>query len=259
MDGLYSLPTAPTPPLLPAPRVTPNVYNEQPLQVRSPRIFQVELGAFVLLFILFAGTHIVNLAIPGFFPSFLFPGTPSGSEAPLVARIQDALAPTPEPSPTPEPTPIQSLVPRTFYIPRLKLEAPVEQVGVTEDGRMEVPKQAGNVAWYKWGPKPREYGNAVVTGHYDTPSGKPAVFYNLRKLEQGDEIVIESRDGITSTFMVTGKETIAYTEFPSEYVFALREGINLNLITCDGIWNAEDKIYSNRLVVYATLKELSMR
>lgn len=253
MDGLYSLPTASTPPLLPAPRA----YTDTPLQVRPQRVFHAELGIFALLILFFAGLHTANLLKPVFFSSLLFPGTPSGSDALLVTRIQDAFAPTPEPSPTPEPTPIPSLVPRTFRIPRLNLEAPVEQVGVTEDGRMEVPKQGGNVAWYKWGPKPREYGNAVITGHYDTPSGKPAVFYNLRKLEDGDEIIIESKDGITSTFVINGKDTIPYTEFPSEYVFALREGINLNLITCDGIWNAADKVYSNRLVVYATLKEIA--
>lgn len=162
---------------------------------------------------------------------------------------------TQAPLPSPTPSPIPGLIPVTFIIPKLKIQTAVELVGVTETGNMDVAKNAANVAWYQWGPKPSEDGNSVIAGHYDTPTGKPAIFYKLGTLAVGDEIEVISENAVRNIFVVTEKATIPYDQFPSEHVFKNKPGKNLNLITCGGIWDTKKKTYTDRIVVYTTLKE----
>jgi len=189
-------------------------------------------------------------------PAISFRLPKSTQESPIQNSYNSgAILPTPtEVPPTPTPTPL-SLVPIELSISKLKIKANVEQVGQTKTHEMDVPKKAANVAWYVYGAKPGEVGNAVFSGHFDTPSGKPAVFYDLKKLVEGDEVVVTSEDGVTQTFIVTALESTPYKSFPSEYVFFTKPGKNLNLITCNGVWNIKDKIYNERLVIYTQLKE----
>ena len=158
-------------------------------------------------------------------------------------------------TPLPTPFPSPALVPVTIIIPKLGIQTAVEAVGLTDTNNMDVPKNAADVAWYMHGPKPSEEGNAVIAGHYDTPTGRPAIFYHLRILEIGDEIEIISQNGVHSTFAVVEKSTIPYDVFTSDYIFKTRPGKNLNLITCGGLWDSKKKVYSDRIVIYTTLKE----
>ena len=91
--------------------------------------------------------------------------------------IEPTLAEIPTPTPVPE-----DRVPIEINIPKINVHASIEQVGQTKTYEMDVPKNAANAAWYVYGAKPGEDGNAVIDGHYDTPSGKPAVFFNLKKI-----------------------------------------------------------------------------
>src|SRR3989338_5623118 len=56
--------------------------------------------------------------------------------------------PTSTPLPTPTPTPSPDLTPVTISIPKLNIQTAVELVGLTEANRMDVPKNASNIAWY---------------------------------------------------------------------------------------------------------------
>ena len=152
------------------------------------------------------------------------------------------------PTPTAEYVPALTLTniptPQKLTIKRLNLQAIIEQVGETEKGNMEVPANAANVGWYKEGTVPSEKGNAVLTGHYDTPSGRPAVFYKLYDLAIGDAIDVEFSNGSLKSFIVTGKDFIHLDVFPTQYVFNEKYGYNLNLITCGGVWDPKEKNYN---------------
>ncbi len=165
----------------------------------------------------------------------------------LLAQVEAPLI-LASPSPSPD------LSPATVIIPKLKITAAVEMLGVTETNNLAVPKNAGNVGWYMYGPKPSEPGNAVIAGHYDTPTGRPAVFYYLDKLEKGDEIEVISQNAVRNIFIVVDKATVPYDKFPNEEVFSTRPGANLNLITCGGIWDPAKRTYSQRLIIYTVLK-----
>jgi LPXTG-site transpeptidase (sortase) family protein len=201
--------------------------------------FLVRSGGFALFIPRFPQT---GISLPEL--SFLFP--------PQVPEPDETGEPETPVSPTPTLSPV--IYPERLIIPRLAIDAPVDPVGRTGSDHMDVPKDAAHVGWYSLGPTPSVRGNAVMTGHYDTPSGRPAVFYRLNQLAKGDTVIVVLKNGSRHEFVVTHKDLIPYQSFPSDYVFATKYGINLNLITCNGIWDREEKIYDQRLVIYATLK-----
>ena len=146
-------------------------------------------------------------------------------------------------------------VPQSLAIEKLGVEATVESVGMDEKGRMDVPKGVMNVAWYNLGAKPGDNGSAVLAGHLDTPQGKPAVFYSLGTLKKGDEIKVTNSKGKKLIYVVEKIATYDTDKFPLVEVFADASGKRLNLITCNGTWDKNNKNYLKRLVVYSTLKK----
>lgn len=162
----------------------------------------------------------------------------------------------------PIPTPIVPLEervvptnPNRIEIPSLQLSAEVVSVGVTPDNVMEVPEDGSKVGWYSLGVKPGEKGGSIMTAHYDTSTGKPAVFYTLRRVQQGDPIFIQTEDGEELLFRVEDIVSLPVNGFPTELIYGDFPGKELILITCDGIWNPVERNYSKRLVVFATLWE----
>lgn len=149
---------------------------------------------------------------------------------------------------------ITILPPRTLSIPKLGVEVFVESVGMDSEGKMDIPKNVDNVAWYNLGYKPGEKGSAVIAGHYDKKDGSPAVFYTLSSLQPGDEIEVIDTNGKKLAYVVTRKASYLTDQFPLKEVFDTRDKPRLNLITCAGTWNRGQASYSNRLVVYSELK-----
>ena len=108
-----------------------------------------------------------------------------------------------------------------------------------------------DVAWYDLGPRPGESGSAVIAGHDGWKDGIAAVFDKLSALAVGDKIYVDDRQGSTTVFVVRDIETYGKSQNDS-LVFNSNDGeSHLNLITCEGTWNASEQSYSNRLVVFA--------
>lgn len=116
---------------------------------------------------------------------------------------------------------------------------------------MDVPKSPANVAWFSAGTRPGDVGSAVIDGHFGWRDGLPAAFDGLQKVRVGDLIHVRDREGVVTTFVV--RETKTYREDESAArVFNSTDGkAHLNLITCEGAWNADTNSYSNRLVVFS--------
>jgi len=141
-------------------------------------------------------------------------------------------------------------LPVRLRIPSIGVDTPFEYVGLTKSGAIGVPKERSNVAWFTHGPHPGESGTAIVVGHYGWGNKKSSVFDNLHKLGKGDKLYIEDEEGETTTFVVRESRKYDKHEDPPE-LFGLADGRSyLNLITCDGEWDATSKTYSQRLVVF---------
>jgi sortase A len=150
----------------------------------------------------------------------------------------------------------EGIDPVQIKIPAIQVEAEIENVGLLSNGQMGVPSDAFGVGWYELGAKPGEIGNAVLAGHVDSKTG-PAVFYDLKKLKPGDEVVVSDSNGKNLTFIVKELEIYPRNSAPLEKVFgqSLSNRSQLNLITCTGTFNSKERTHEERLVVYTELKQ----
>lgn len=145
-------------------------------------------------------------------------------------------------------------VPVSVRIPSINVDTEVESVGNDSEGRMDVPKDDMNTSWYNPGFRPGQQGNAVLAGHFDKKDGSPAIFWDLKTLQKGDEIFVTDDKGKERKFEVVKTEVYPDAEFPLKQVFGGATDEMLNLITCHGDWN-KGSGYSDRYVVYSKLVE----
>lgn len=144
-------------------------------------------------------------------------------------------------------------LPMRLLIPAINVIANIQHVGVTSLGELDVPSNTVDVGWFKLGYRPGEKGSAVISGHFDGKNGEVGVFTNLHTLKEGDKLYTEDEKGITTSFIV--RESRMYDPGYAEEVFSTNDGVHLNLITCDGVWDGVKKIYSKRLIVFADIIE----
>lgn len=149
---------------------------------------------------------------------------------------------------------IQSGLPARLTIPRIGVSAVLEFVSLTTNGEMDVPKDPANVAWFDSGPRPGEEGSAVIAGHYGWKDDLPAVFDDLSALQKGDPIYIEDENGVLTTFVVRELRSYGEDEDVPEVFGSIDGKAHLNLVTCEGVWDAISKSYSKRLVVFTDKK-----
>ena len=137
-------------------------------------------------------------------------------------------------------------------IEKISVDAKIVEVGLTKAGNMGVPGNSYDVGLYSKGAKPGAQGTAVLAGHLDSATGQPGVFAKLKQLSAGDVIKIISPEGKENSFNVTRTKLYGANDRPSE-VFSSTSGSHLNLITCTGQWDKDNKQYDSRLVVFTDL------
>ncbi|RZU77712.1 sortase family protein [Micromonospora kangleipakensis] len=144
--------------------------------------------------------------------------------------------------------------PTDIAIGRIDLRAPVHRVGIAPDGSIAVPEvdRSGEAGWYDQGPTPGQYGPAVIVGHVDTTTG-PAVFHDLKSLDDGDRVEVTREDRSVAVFEVTAVQRYGKDRLPVDEVFGDFSRPNLRLITCGGRWVGGETGYADNLVVYASL------
>ena len=137
-------------------------------------------------------------------------------------------------------------------IPALGVTSTVMDLGLQDDGTMEVPPGAYPVGWYDRSPTPGQLGPAVLAGHVDW-AGEPGAFYGLRELIPGDEVVVDRADGTVATFRVDRVEEHDKDAFPSDEVYGDLPSAGLRLITCGGSFDSDTGDYDDNVIVFATL------
>lgn len=148
---------------------------------------------------------------------------------------------------------IEPRFPERLKIPKIKVDAAIELLGLTPTGDMDNPKDPSNVGWYQNGPQPGDRGNAVLAGHRSwMKNGQVAVFDNLEKLRPGDIVEVVGGNGKTYSFVVT-RSQLYDPEAVTTEVFSSTSGSHLNLIASAGTWNEKTKAATKRLVVFTDL------
>lgn len=200
------------------------------------------------------GTGIVVVIFP--FVFFYFSSQKVSITDPILPVISEQLQKLIAQSAIATSSQVRAGLPIRLSIPKIHVDAAFEYVGLTSTGAMDIPKGPNNVGWFNLGPRPGEIGSAVVAGHFGWKNNVPAVFDNLNTLKKGDKIYLEDQQGATSTFIVT--EVGVYDQnADAANVFGSNDGkAHMNLITCQGVWNAGKKSYSQRFVVFTDKEEI---
>lgn len=140
-------------------------------------------------------------------------------------------------------------LPTAVEAPAVGLVASLVPVGKTPDGALAVP-DFGVAGWYEHSVRPGERGAAVLAGHVDNTTG-PDVFFPLRDLVAGDEVVVRLQDGTSTTFVVDRTEITDKDALPVERIFDDPSRPELRLITCGGDFDRSAGSYDSNVIVYA--------
>ncbi len=180
-------------------------------------------------------------------------GSDGYSSLETVVGFGQFSTPTPGPVPTPSSQfPPGSDAPITrILVEKAKIDAPIVEKGVNEEGVMQAPDNATDVAWYNFSAHPGSGSNAVFAAHVDYIRVGPAVFWNLKDLEPGDLIRVQLGDGTQYTYAVDLKQQFDAATAPVNDIVGPTGEEIITLITCGGTFDSATHQYDKRLVVRA--------
>jgi sortase (surface protein transpeptidase) len=147
--------------------------------------------------------------------------------------------------------------PVAVSIPKIGVRSTLVDLGLEDDGTMEVPEPAV-AGWYSRGPTPGALGPAVIAGHV-TWDRAPAVFHRLGSVRRGDRVTVTREDGKTAVFTVTRVARFSKSQFPTKAVYGAIDHAGLRLITCGGTYDAARRTYLDNVVVFAKLEAVRGR
>lgn len=193
------------------------------------------------------------------------PASPEPVSAPITVPLTTQVEPEPaagvtppaEPVAPPEDVPPFSIPlaashPVRIQIPSIGVDSELLNLGLQNDGTMEVPPDGDMAGWYTGAPTPGELGPAVIVGHVDW-AGDLGVFYNLGDLGPGDHITVTRADGSTAEFQVGQVGQFSKNDFPTDAVYGDIDHPGLRVITCGGSFDRGARSYVDNIVVFADL------
>lgn len=169
---------------------------------------------------------------------------PAGPEVPDIevhsARLEDQQHQKPGPAPV------------RIRIPAIGVDAAITSMGADPATQtMQVPLDIDVAGWYRYGPLPGDAGSSVLVGHVDSAAEGPGVFFRLREVQPGTEIIVAFGDGSTRRFNAVGRRSYPKSELPSS-LFTRAGPPVVSLVTCGGSFNRVTGHYQENVVVYAT-------
>jgi hypothetical protein len=142
--------------------------------------------------------------------------------------------------------------PTSVRVPAVGISSGLVPLGVDAAGALVPPSDFGRAGWFAGGPLPGAVGPAVIAGHVDSPAG-PAVFFRLRDVVAGDDVLVGRADGSTARFTVTRVTRVAKSAFPTTDVYGPTPDAQLRLVTCGGAFDHSARSYVDDVVVFARL------
>lgn len=151
------------------------------------------------------------------------------------------------------PPPAGVAEPVSVAIPSIGVTSQLIQLGTDQSTGVLVPPVAYDVAgWFTGGPRPGDTGPSIIAGHVDSHLG-PGVFFKLRDVAVGDQVLVARADGSTATFDVYDVEKYPKAAFPTQQVYGPTPDKELRVITCGGDFDYGLRSYVDNIVVYARL------
>jgi len=139
----------------------------------------------------------------------------------------------------------------TLDIPALSLNADIVGVPVV-DGTWDVSWLGNDVGWLAGSAYPTWAGNTVLTGHVWSATNEPGIFYGIKELAYGEEVLIHS-GGQTYVYEVRENERV--DSKASQIVFKHEELDWITLLTCED-FNPDLGGYDSRRYIRAVLIDI---
>lgn len=194
-------------------------------------------------------------------PPLEVPTTPEpsvGAEPAQVPPVTEVPAASPEPmaAATTAAAGAAAVLPASrpvrLQIPAIGVDSSLLDLGLQDDGTMQVPPDAAEAGWYTGAPTPGELGPAIIVAHVDW-AGELGVFYYLRDLQPGDEISVTRDDGSVALFRATSIQQFEKSQFPTDAVYGNIDHAGLRLITCGGEFDSQARSYLDNIIAFADL------
>jgi sortase (surface protein transpeptidase) len=177
--------------------------------------------------------------------------SPGPGPGPAAADVP-AAASTPLAVVAETPAPAVAVEPVRVRVPAIGVDSPLVRRGTDAAGALVPPAEFDRAGWFTGGAAPGDVGPAVLAGHVDSANG-PAVFWRLRDLAPGDDVLVDRGDGTTVAFTVTAVARYPKDEFPTAAVYGPTPRAELRLITCGGTFDRALRSYTDNVVVSAVL------
>jgi len=146
---------------------------------------------------------------------------------------------------------VTTTIPATIIVDAAGIDAEIETLSIV-DGTMENPTGPWIVSWYQQSADLGIVGNILLAGHVDYWGVGPSVFFNVRDLVEGDEIILTGDNGETYTYVVLWNETFLLDELISggmADLVAQTDDQVVTLFTCGGEFDYVNGEYLSRIVV----------
>ena len=176
---------------------------------------------------------------------------PPSSTAPDESRAA-AFQPGNVPVVTATPGAQLKVPPTALVYPTLGIDMPVVPTGVSEDGQMEIPGDAGTAGWYRYGVAPADgMGRTVIAAHNGSPETPVGPLDAISGSRPGDEVRVVDQAGDHHGYRVTSVEHLDKHDVDFGPYFSRTSAPTLVLVTCGGRWLPEEDTYSDNVIVIA--------
>lgn len=176
------------------------------------------------------------------------PSAPSAPSAdPVPAPAVEVRSATGIPSAAPESPP-----PTRLVLSSIGVDTTVRPVGVAADGQVEIPQDARQVGWYRFGPAPGQpSGSVVIVGHRDSRTQGAGALFRLNEARVGDIVALTVADGTVLSYRVVERRRYEKKVLPLSQLFDWSGPARLTLVTCGGPYDRRQGGYLDNIVVTA--------
>jgi len=146
-------------------------------------------------------------------------------------------------------------LPKYISIPSIGISnTRIIRLGILSNGQIATPDNIYDTGWYDASAKPGQNGAMFIYGHVSSWTAN-GIFYNLKKLQPGDDITITRGDNQIFTYQVITIKIYPYMNVDMSAVLSpIKPTLpGLNLMTCTGQVIAGTSEFNERLVVFTSL------
>lgn len=140
-------------------------------------------------------------------------------------------------------------------VPSIGLDSgPPMRLDLRADNGLQVPPDARTVGWYGRASSPGQNGPTVYAAHVDW-KGEKGAFYALRRVEAGDEVIVDRADGVTVEYTVDRVDVVSKDDFPTVPVYGPAPDPLIRLVTCGGTFDRSARSYRDNVIVYGRVTQ----